>query len=112
MLNSNISQRVGWDTERTRASTTFNGTFLAIGTPLDVNPVVLVWDNQTDVPVAISVDGINIWKTFAPGEAFVLDLRANHGIAANYTIDIGTTFFTNSAVGTTGSFRISIIYAR
>lgn len=109
---ANNSQRVGWDVERTRASTTFNGTYLAIGTPLAFNPVVLVWDNQTDVSVPISVDGVNVWKTFSPGEAFVLDLRANLGIASNYTIDIGTQFYTNAAVGTTGSFRISIIYAR
>jgi hypothetical protein len=114
---SNNSQRVGFDIERSRLSTTFNGTYLAITTPggqasLTEVPTVIVFDNQTDVEVPISVDGINVWKTFSAGEAFVLDLRANHGIAANYTIDFGTTFYTNAAVGTTGSFRISIIYAR
>ncbi len=74
--------------------------------------MVIVFDNQSDVAVPISVDGVNIWKTFSAGEAFVLDLRANHGIASNYTIDLGTQFSTNAAVGTTGGFRISIVYAR
>lgn len=109
---NNNSQRMGWDVERSRASTTFNGTFLTIGTPLAFNPVTITFDNQTDVPVGISVDGVNIWKTFSAGQAFVLDCRANHGIASNWTPDIGTQFSTNAAVGTTGSMRISINYAR
>lgn len=109
---SNLSIRVGFDVERSRAATTFNGTYLTIGSSLNVNPAVIVFDNQTDVEVPISVDAVNVWKTFSPGEAFVLDLRANNGIAANYSMDIGTQFYTNAAVGTTGSFRISIIYAR
>lgn len=109
---SNISQRMGWDTERSRASTTFNGTFLNIGTPLTVNPVTIIFDNQSDVSVPVSVDGVNIWKTFSAGQALVLDCRANHGIAATWEPDIGTQFSTNAAVGTTGSMRISINYAR
>lgn len=109
---NNLSQRVGFDTERSLAATSFNGTYQNIGSALTQNPVVIVFDNQTDVAVPLSVDGANTWKTFSAGEAFVLDLRANHGNAANYTIDIGTQFSTNAALGTSGSFRISIIYAR
>lgn len=112
MLNSNIAQTVGFDEERSRASTTFNGTYLAIGDTLSVNPVVIVFDNQSDVSVPLSVDGATTWKTFSAGEAFVLDLRANHGLAPNYTIALGTQFFTNASVGASGSFRISIVYAK
>src|SRR5205085_2258145 len=108
----NTSQTVGFETERSLAATSFNSTYQNIGTPLTDNPVVIIFDNQTDVSVPLSVDGVNTWKTFSAGEAFVLDLRANSGIAANYTIPIGTQFKTNAAVGTTGSFRISIIDAR
>lgn len=109
---SGISQRLGFDTERSLAATSFNGTYQAIGSALTVNPVIIIFDNQTDVSVALSVDGTNTWKTFSSGEAMLLDLRANHGIAPDYTIDIGTLFQTNAALGTTGSFRISIVYAR
>ena len=112
MTNANNSHRVGFDTERTLAATSFTGAFQNIGTAMQNNPVVLVLDNQTDVSVPLSVDGVNIWKTFSAGEAFILDLRANHGTAANFTMDIGTQFSTNAAVGTSGSFRISVIYAR
>lgn len=109
---TNLSQRVGFGVEKARAATTFTGSFLNIGTGLDYAPVVIVFDNQTDVAVPISVNGADIWKTFSVGEAFVLDLRANHGIASNYAIDVGTQFSTNASVGTTGSFRISYVYAR
>ena len=109
---NNISQRVGFDSERSLASTSFNGSFQAIGTALAYNPVVIIFDNQTDVDVPISIDATNVWKTFSAGEALILDLRANHGMAANYTIDLKTRFYTNASVGTVGSFRISVIYAR
>lgn len=111
-MSINLSQRVGFDTERSLAATSFNGTYQVIGTPLQFSPVVIIFDNQTDVSVPLSVDGVNVWKTFSAGEAFVLDLRANHGNAANYTIDLNTQFYTNAAVGASGSFRISDVYAR
>lgn len=112
MANSNVSQRAGFDTERSLAATSFTGVMQAIGTALTVNPVMIIFDNQTDVAVPISIDGTNIWKTFSAGEALVLDMRSNHGIAENFLIDLGTLFQTNAAVGLSGSFRISIIYAR
>jgi hypothetical protein len=109
---SNISQRVGFEDERSLAATSFNGTYQNIGSTLTHTPVVIIFDNQTDVSVPLSVTGNSTWKTFSAGECFVLDLRANHGIASNYTIDAGTQFSTNASIGTSGSFRISLIYAR
>jgi len=108
---SNNSQRLGWDTERSLAATSFNGSQQNIGSTLTENPVIIVYDNQTDVSVPLYADGV-LWKTFEAGEAILEDLRCNHGIASNYTIDLGTQFTTNASVGTTGSFRISIQYAR
>lgn len=108
---TNRSQRVGWDTERSLASTSFDGTSQNIGTALEFNPVIIVWDNQTDVSVPLYADGV-LWHTFEAGEAILEDCRANHGMANNWQIDIGTQFSTNAAVGTSGSFRISIQYAR
>jgi hypothetical protein len=110
---SNISQRADLtDPERARAATTFNGSYLNIGTALTDNPVMIIFDNQTDVDVPLSVTGNSTWKTFSPGEAIILDMRANHGIASNFTIDAGTQFSTNASVGTSGSFRISVINTR
>ncbi len=79
---------------------------------LTQNPVMLIFDNQGTVPIAIYVNGTaasNLWRTFPGGEALVLDMRGNHGIAANFTPVIGTTFFANGASGT---FSISYTFAQ
>lgn len=102
----NNSQRAQFASELTA---TMTGSFTTIGT-LTNNPVIIIFDNQGTVGVAISVDGgTTTWRTFPAGEALVLDLRAAHGLAPNYTFDIGTTFSGNGASGT---FSISYIYAK
>jgi len=76
---------------------------------LTQNPAIIIFDNQSTSAVVISI-GVVSWKTFAAGEALVLDLRGNHGIAPNFTFDVGTAFFGNGAA--TGSFSISYVYAK
>ncbi|HMD82241.1 MAG TPA: hypothetical protein VKE92_13080 [Anaerolineales bacterium] len=88
---------------------TMTGAAVLIGT-LEFNPVIIIFDNQGGASVAISVDGgTSTWKTFPAGEALVLDLRAAHGLAPNYTFDIGTSFY---GTGASGDFSISYIYAK
>ncbi len=110
-MPDNTSQRAGWPQEISLAATSFNGTLQNIGTGLTENPVHLILDNQTDVAVPLYVNSV-LWKTFSAGQALILDMRGNHGIAANFTADIGTQFGTNASLGTSGSFRISLTYAR
>ncbi len=95
----------------TELSAVMTGANVAIGT-LPVNPVILIFDNQGTVPVQIYVDGTaaaQLWRTFPGGEALVLDMRAAHGVAPNYTFPVGTTFTGNGASGT---FSISYVYAQ
>jgi len=104
-MSVNLSQRAGFAPE---LSASMTGSWVTIGTLL-YNPVIIIFDNQGTVDIAISVDGgATTWKTFTGGEALVLDLRAAHGLASNYTFDIGTRFSGNGASGT---FRISYNYA-
>lgn len=104
-MTCNSSQVTGFPPE---LSAVMTGSWVTIGTLL-YNPVIIIFDNQGTVDVAISVDGgANTWKTFSGGQAIVLDLRAAHGIASNYTPNIGTRFSGNGASGT---FRISYTYA-
>lgn len=106
-MGINNSQRAGFATELTG---TMTGSAVNIGT-LTNSPTIIIFDNQGSVAVAIYVNGTaagNLWRTFPAGEALVLDLRGNHGIAPNYTFDVGTTFYGNGASGT---FSISYIYA-
>ena len=94
----------------TELSATMTGSNVQIGV-LPVNPAILIFDNQGTVAVQIFVNGTagaNLWRTFAAGEALVLDLRAQHGLAPNFTPVIGTTFIGNGASGT---FSISYVYA-
>lgn len=105
-MSINLSQRAGFPAELTAVMT---GSSVVIGTLL-FNPVQIIFDNQGTVPVAISVDGgTTTWRTFPAGEAIILDMRGNHGNAANFTMDTGTTFSGNGASGT---FSISYLYAK
>jgi hypothetical protein len=87
------------------------GSVTLIGTLL-YNPILIIFDNQGTVPVAISVNddtGASIWKTFPGGEAVVLDLRDKAHQAANFSFDIGTKFYGN---GASGNFSIAYIAAK
>lgn len=88
---------------------TMTGSWVLLGT-LEFNPVIMILDNQGTVDVEISFDGgTTTWKTFTGGEALVLDFRANHGIASNFTLDKGIKVYGN---GASGDFSISYLYAR
>lgn len=109
-MPTNNSFKAGFDTERSRAGP-FSGAFQTLGTPLAHNPVIMIFDNHSDVSIEVSVDGINTWKTFSAGEALVLDMRGNGGMAGNFTVELNTQFFVRGTAGA-GSFRLSILYAR
>jgi hypothetical protein len=78
------------------------------------NPgAIIVFDNQSTSSVAIYVNGTaaaNLWRTFPAGEAIVLDLRAAHAAAPNFSASQNTTFYGNGAA--TGNFSISYVYAQ
>lgn len=109
MSNPYHGARVGFDTERS-VTAPFSGAAQTLGTPLDYPALIAIFDNQSTVAVAVAVNGVT-WKTFSAGEALVLDLRANSGEAPTYAIDANTQFFVTGTAGT-GSFRLSVNYAR
>lgn len=88
------------------------GSYIAFSASLSQNPSMIIFDNQSNVPVLISDDGTTDGKTFVAGEAMVLDMRANASFpASDLTWPIGTLFYAKSAAGV-GNFKISIVYAR
>ena len=99
----------GFDTERSVAAP-FTGVFQDLGVVLAYNPVIMVFDNQSSNPIEVSLDGVNVWKTYTSKEALGLDLRTNHGKAYNFTVPIGTQFRVRGTGGA-DSFRLSIIFA-
>lgn len=88
----------------------FTGTAQNLGAVLTENPIIVVLDNQATVSVALYMDAV-LFKTFAASEALVLDMRGNNGLAATYTFPLGAQFSV-IATGGTGSFYMSILYAR
>lgn len=106
MTDKNNDQRAGFPEELLE---TMTGSWVEIGELLH-NPIQIIFDNQGPVSTAISVDGgTTTWRTFPAGEAIILDMRGNHGIASTFTIDKGTVFHGN---GASGDFSISYLYAR
>lgn len=103
-MGINNSQRAAAAPELIEAMT---GSAVQIG-PLIQNPVIITFDNQSDAAVVLFWNLVQ-FKTFSAGEAMVLDLRAAHGLAANFTFSIGDTFFATGAG--TGDFSISYLYA-
>ena len=110
-MNPNVSQRATPEAERSLAATSFDGSAQNLGTPLVYNPVLIIFDNQTDVDVPVYVNDV-LWHTFSAGEAIVLDMRGNKGLASNFSFNVGDQFSTDASVGTSGSMRISTLYAR
>ena len=107
-MGINNSQRAGFAEEL--LDTIPGGGSVDLG-PLLFNPVIIIFDNFGTNSAEVSVDGgSTTWKTFPAGEALVLDLRAGHGIAGNFTFDVGTTFTISGTAG--DQFSISYTYAR
>ncbi len=102
--STNISQTAAFPNE---LAATMTGAFVKIGT-LTASPRIIIFDNQGTASVAISIDGVNTWRTFPAGEAMILDLATNQAAAPNFTINAGTTFYGDGASGT---FSISYLTA-
>lgn len=96
----------------TEFNVAMTGSAVLIGT-LPQAPAIIIFDNQGAVSVTISVNQpTTVWRTFPAGEALVLDMRAAHGNAPNFTFPVGTTFFGNGTAGAANLFSISYIYAQ
>lgn len=96
--------------ELTIDTATLTGGWDLIGT-LEENPVQIIFDNQSgDTSVQIGNNATTAWHTFPAGEAIILDMRGNHGIAANYSFRKGMNLYARGTAGT-GDFSISYTYA-
>lgn len=106
---SNLSQVARFSEEIQIDAATFTGSFQVLD-PLPKAPVVLIIQNDTTVTVTMSQDGVLNALTLVSGTKLVLDMRANHGIAPNWTFGEGINFFVKGTAGT-GLFKIATIFA-
>lgn len=86
----------------TELSATMMGGAVEIGT-LPFPPAKLILDNQGTASIALYINGTaaaNLWHTFPPGEAMVLDQDLS-------AFPQGTVFY---GLGASGTFSISYTY--
>lgn len=92
-------------------SATLTGGWDTIGTLLQ-NPVIIIFKNNSDTTIEISDDnGTSTFTTMEAGEKIIMDMRANHGIAGNFTWKQGTVWKAQGTAGT-GNFYISYVFAQ
>lgn len=83
----------------------FSGAYQTVGSILDSIPNIMILDNQSTVAAEVSFDGAFTWKTFAPGQALVLDFASDQML-----VEQGTQVYVKGTGGT-GSFYVSLVYA-
>jgi hypothetical protein len=110
MTNLPLDQKLAFDTEMS-VSAPFTGVPQLLGV-LANEPVMILFKNQSTVPAFLADnDGSTKGTTMGASEEIILDCRANHGYASNMGFPICTPFFV-TGTGGTGSFKVSIIYAK
>ncbi len=110
---ANNRNRAKFDTELSYNTAAGTGSPIAFSATLTQDPVLIIFDNQSNVSVFVSDEnGSTKGKTFAAGSAVIIDCEANRETnAENLSWPIGTQFYATSAPGT-GPFKISAVYAR
>jgi hypothetical protein len=107
-------QRAKFDSIRRVLGSAFTGTFQDLGTSLTVVPRIIIFQNDTNGTVEITDDisSTGIALELIAGERLVLDLATNRNDRDNtYGWGIGTQFSVSGTAASTGSVKISIIYA-
>lgn len=103
---SDYGKRIIPFTVKTIDATTFDGTFLPIGSPTDSLVRIVRFINNTDQDVNISWDGDKV-NDFLPSlTALTLDVTSNRTDTQGYFIALGTQFYAQATVGT-GDFIIA-----
>lgn len=116
MANQPLNQNLAFDTEFS-ITAPFSGTaqqltVSGVAAALMNEPVILMVKNQSTVSVFFADNsGSTNGTTMVAGEEFVLDCRGNKGNAVNMGFPIGTAFFVTGTAGT-GSFKVSVLYAK
>ena len=106
----NIKGRLLPETEREIDSATFDGTFQAIGTPIDNPSRILIFVNDCLVNVKISWDGINPAFTLLPGATVIIDETSNAIPQSEFVTKAGTQIYAKG-VASVGSVFLSTMYA-
>lgn len=101
------TDRLAWETLRSRDSATFNGTFQTLGTPLANPSYICKLVNNSTVLVTVSIDGTNAIDVAPAGSFWLYDegkVARSSGIPA---IPQGTQFYVSGSAGTGSVYLVT-----
>ena len=102
-----FSQRIAWETLRSRDSATFTGSYQTLGTPLVYPGYIVKLVNNSTVLVTISIDGINDMDV-APSNSFWLYDEGKSGLnASSPALPAGTQILIKGSAGTGSVYLVS-----
>ena len=99
------------ETLRSIDSSTFTGSYQAVGTATTNQARLVRFLNASNVTVTISWDGTNDHEILPAGTFLLLDVSSNRGVAYPTVIQANTQFLAKGAAGA-GKFYISVYFTR
>lgn len=101
------TQRIAWETLRSRDSATFTGSYQTLGGPLLFPGYIVKLVNNSTVLVTISIDGINDMDV-APAGSFWLYDESKAGLSSsNPALPQGTQILVKGSAGTGSVYLVS-----
>lgn len=100
---------IQYETLRTLNSASLNGSFQAIGGPLQHACCIIKLVNNSTSLVSISVDGVNSHDVCPANAFFLYDVTSDSGTANSIEFANGTQFYVNGTAGT-GSIYLIALY--
>lgn len=107
---SDYDSRAKWDALRSRAASTFTGSYQVLGTAIAVNARIMTFTNNTNQDVTVSTDGTTDNFVIPAGGFRLLDIGSNAVSGAQLYVPQGTQFYVKGASGT-GTFYFDILYS-
>lgn len=105
-----LSIRATIDILRSIDSSTFTGSYQALGTPVANSVRIMKFVNNSNQDVTISIDGVNDYEILPATSYFVIDFSANRETGNAWELPSNTQFYVKGTAGT-GSVYLSIYYA-
>jgi hypothetical protein len=87
-------------------TSTLQGAYLPLGTPIPLNAMIIKMVNGSNVPLFISTEGVTDMDFIPPGSFFLYDESANSSREGGVTMAQGTQFYVK---GDTGAGSIYLI---
>lgn len=107
---SDFDSRAKWDELRSRAASTFTGSYQTLGGTLEVNGRILRFTNNTNQDCTLSTDGSTDHIFVPSGSFLLLDLASNALSGGEFYVPRGTQFYISGASGT-GTFYLEVFYS-